>query len=487
MEKSNKTAASIKGQKIRASSMKRLETTDDDAKDTNAVSLGEQILLSRFAIFGDSSFALGLSFVMLLVSIGVSFWVNQKPKTAYEQLGPIPKIGPPTIFNVSTETTPRQSWLTDEMKDAYLQDGVIALRGVVPEDLLVRLEEASQTFLDEQHAHDQKKPRGPITGMKKSGRQFYTVKQGVIFQDPPVFDDNNATMLYKSPFLELALLGNVPFLASEFLKLEMGLTAGEDTNANMTSVRMLRDIFLAKDEEEYICGWHVDDLGFWPANAAAPGVNAWVAFDDMPVELGGGFALAVGSHTAPWREEAYYVTGTPHTFPEDGFQSAQDMFERRTGNGTCNIETAANHLHRRMEDTRRIYNIRRGDVIFHTRWLFHRTVPFDREIANSMNGEKKIYRRYSIRYSPGFAQVPQGYGAEPSVLWDESNGGKTADQISLTDGPWYPKVWPSTDHQELLQLRELVTEKMPKVEKMVEIRKKEMIPHRKTMKKYQPH
>ena len=504
-----KSSQAKKGQSWSKSEQNDAAASSDDiadGDDTNASSIGEESssILSRLALFGDSSIALGCSFGLLLISIGVSFWVDaQSPKTLYELLGPIPTIGPPIIYNISiaettTSTTSQQpqqqqSWLTKEMKRAYLQDGVIAVRGAIPEDLLVRLDEASRKFMEEQRAKDQQKPRGPITGRKKSGRQFYTVKQGVIFQDQPIFDETNTTILSKSPFLELALFGSVPQLASELLMSEvMGndndVTLSSTTStSNLTSVRMLRDIFLAKDKEEYICGWHVDDLGFWPANAESPGVNAWIAFDDMPVELGGGFALAVGSHKAAWRDEAYYVTGTPHTFPEEGFRSAQDVFERRTGNGTCNIKTSANHLHRRMEETRRIYNVRRGDVIFHTRWLFHRTVPFEREIADSEEGKNKIYRRYSIRYNQGSAIIPKGYGAEPSVLWDDKNGGKSADEVSETDGPWYPRVWPNPDHGEMVKLRELISEKMPRVEKMVEVRKKEMIPHRGTMKKFQPH
>jgi hypothetical protein len=35
-----------------------------------------------------------------------------------------------------------------------------------------------------------------------------------------------------------------------------------------------RDIFLAKDEEQDICGWHVDDITFWPCTADAQGINA---------------------------------------------------------------------------------------------------------------------------------------------------------------------------------------------------------------------
>ena len=72
-------------------------------------------------------------------------------------------------------------------------------------------------------------------------------------------------------------------------------------------------------------------------------------------------------------------------------------------------------------------------------------------------------------------------------MWDDKNGGKSADEVSETDGPWYPRVWPNPDHGEMVKLRELISEKMPRVEKMVEVRKKEMIPHRGTMKKFQPH
>eukprot|EP00543_Licmophora_paradoxa_P012187 CAMPEP_0202468788 /NCGR_PEP_ID=MMETSP1360-20130828/76391_1 /ASSEMBLY_ACC=CAM_ASM_000848 /TAXON_ID=515479 /ORGANISM="Licmophora paradoxa, Strain CCMP2313" /LENGTH=145 /DNA_ID=CAMNT_0049093879 /DNA_START=39 /DNA_END=472 /DNA_ORIENTATION=+ len=144
-------------------------------------------------------------------------------------------------------------------------------------------------------------------------------------------------------------------------------------------MRMLRDIFLVKDTDQYICGWHVDDTGFWPATAEAPGVNAWIAIDDMPIDRGGGFALALGSHTAPWKAEAHTVTGSTLTFPEQGFRDAADMFANRTGSGTCNIQTSAPHLHAKMEHSKYVYDIKRGDVIFHDRWLFHRTVPFQKQ------------------------------------------------------------------------------------------------------------
>ena len=73
-----------------------------------------------------------------------------------------------------------------------------------------------------------------------------------------------------------------------------------------------------------------------------------------------------------------------------------------------------------------------GDVIFHTRWLFHRTVPFVKNTTTTSNNndntkndgnndsnnnadnnnvgtnKSRIYRRYSIRYGPGESIIPPG-------------------------------------------------------------------------------
>jgi hypothetical protein len=229
-----------------------------------------------------------------------------------------------------------------------------------------------------------------------------------------------------------------------------------------------------------VCGWHVDDVGFWPATASSPGVNAWIAIDDMPTERGGGLALALGSHKARWKHQAYTVTGATHTLPPQGFKSAADLFASRTGNGTCNIATTAPHLHRRMEETKRVYDVKRGDVVFTTRWLFHRTVPFEKNETAKYREEQGvddlIYRRYSVRYAPGSAIIPPGYGLEPSVLWNPENGGRTADDVSQHDTPWYPKCWPTVSAQELEQLRELARDKLPIAEERKAARIKEIKP-----------
>jgi hypothetical protein len=179
------------------------------------------------------------------------------------------------------------------------------------------------------------------------------------------------------------------------------------------------------------------------------------------------------------------------------------MLENRMGNGTCNIKTSANHLYRRMEETKRVYDIQRGDIIFTERWLFHRTVPYDREAINSRiarDGDPLLSRRYSIRYGPGDSEIPKGWGTEISVLWDEKNGtlpmmnakavclnkrknsplvrliaGLTADEVASQDAPWYPKAWPAVSEEELKQI-ETIVERMPSVTKKFEARRKQLRP-----------
>lgn len=138
-----------------------------------------------------------------------------------------------------------------------------------------------------------------------------------------------------------------------------------------------------------------------------------------------------------------------------------------------------------MEETKRIYPVRKGDVIFHTRWLFHRTVPFERSyVAKHQQQEEDtelVYRRYSVRYSPGSSKVPPGYGTELSVLWDEKNGGRTADDVCRLDAPWYPQAWPATIPSEMDGLEDLLRNKIPVAEERRARRKEEMKPYLKQL------
>ena len=462
--------------------------------------------ITSIAIFGDSGLAVFGSLIVWLLAVGIALRMDSSDGSAsrnipqefqeeYKQLGPIPQIGPPTIYQVSTvidisnnNNNPPARIITPEMKQTFEKDGVIAIRGLISKDLLDRLDVASYPLTR------QEKPKETIiTGRKKPPSQFHTVQEGAIFFNLTSSNGEDKSNASSSsslpPFYEVALKSEIPLVAAELL----GYDSESDDNKNRKEkLRVLRDIFLTKDEEEYVCGWHVDDTGFWPAQANHEGINAWIALDDMPADNGGGFAVAVGSHIASWKNDAYQVTGSTHTFPIEGFKSASDLLDNRVGNGTCNIETSAPHVHQRMEETKRIYDVKKGDIIFHTRWLFHRTVPFERSVViqrrRNLNSKPLVYRRYSIRYGPGSSVIPPGFGMEPSVLWDEQNGGRTADEVAQMDAAWYPMAWSSpsgeeeeenrttttttTTRKEYQQMQMIAQERFPQVtEKSKQIRK----------------
>ena len=211
--------------------------------------------------------------------------------------------------------------------------------------------------------------------------------------------NTNTSTMRSSPFVQVAMLSKIPQVVADLMRLTTKKKKKTDTattattatattatatayhttnNDNNTTIRILRDIFLAKDEEEYICGWHVDDVGFWPAlvedqqqqhgcdnedreDDALPvvGINAWIALDDMPVQDGGGLAVAVGSHHAAWKDRVYELTGSTHTYPTGGYTSSHDIVQNRPGHGTCNIQHTGPRYHQRMEETKRIYDIQR--------------------------------------------------------------------------------------------------------------------------------
>jgi len=401
-------------------------------------------------------------------------WDLSPSERAYRNLERLPVVAPPKIFHAGD--LPGDGRLSEDMHRSFRRDGVIAVRGLLTPALLSGLDDATKTIVSQQQKTNEERRRikpKVLTGRKKPAKQFFTVHQGTIFSHLSSEDDGNST----SPFVDVAMKSKIPLVVANLLGFD-----GDGCTSNKT-VRILRDIFLAKDEEEYVCGWHVDDVGFWPALVEGPGesigINAWIALDDMPVDGGGGFALAVGSHSSSWKEEAYLSIGSTHSFPSGGFNSSKDILQNRPGNGTCNIEHTAPHLHRRMEETKRVYEIKAGDVIFHTRWLFHRTISFERELVSSRaasNEDQMVYRRYSIRYGPGTSIVPPGYGTEPSVISEEKNGGRSADQISQHDTAWYPRVWPSVCENELEEMKILVKERLPKALEKSEQRKKVIRP-----------
>ena len=242
--------------------------------------------------------------------------------------------------------------------------------------------------------------------------------------------------------------------------------------------------------ETEFCDWHVDDQGFWPAMYESEaskesgydqhGINVWMALDDMPADYEGSMALSPGSHKAAWASDAYHAIGQEDRLLDDTrtltLEDVADIFGANDPRGTCSMGLASPELRDRIESKKVVLNLRRGDVVFATRLLFHRTLSVTdegREYFASI--QRPTLNRYSIRYVPGTARIPTGYHFfEWSRTLDDSLGGKTLDEVSLPAPSesgeikplWYPKVWPSIDRSmdsrlsEVGSLKSLVKEKV---------------------------
>lgn len=183
------------------------------------------------------------------------------------------------------------------------------------------------------------------------------------------------------------------------------------------------------------------------------GVNVWIALDDMPAEFQGSMALSPGSHRAPWKYEAYEAMGQDRS--KDGGSSKDAILsrmeeKRRTGEanlGACQIGVARPDLRAELESKKVIFDIKKGDIIFSTRTLFHRTIDVtdSGKVYYKSKGRSSL-NRYSIRYTPGTARLPNGWVAEWSAIINTANVGSSLDEIVDRDAAlWYPKVWPTLE------------------------------------------
>ena len=206
-----------------------------------------------------------------------------------------------------------------------------------------------------------------------------------------------------------------------------------------TTLRLLKDAFMAKGKEEKHCGWHVDDSVFWPTNSSSSGVNVWLSLDDIPSKYGGGMAVSPRSHTAEWRRDAYACIGSTPTLPPEGLSPAELL--KSFGN-SCNMEGLDENLYNKIESTKIEFDYQPGDCLFCNRWLFHRSIIIN-EDGMKHYGEESALKRYTIRYERGSASLLNGVNLEPSVLMDSQFSGKTLDEVcEMSSMPYYPKCWP---------------------------------------------
>lgn len=136
------------------------------------------------------------------------------------------------------------------------------------------------------------------------------------------------------------------------------------------------------------CDWHIDDLIFWPSclDSLGPGINAWLTLDDID-ENGGGMCIAPGSHSNKFiecRESINY--------------SSRKLIDNKIPN-TCLIKKTNPKCKKILDSICYAPQLKAGDVILSTRFLFHRTSEFN-------NPEKSCdKKRYTIRYMPSSSKM----------------------------------------------------------------------------------
>mmetsp|Transcript_22094 Transcript_22094/g.32512 ORF Transcript_22094/g.32512 Transcript_22094/m.32512 type:complete len:435 (+) Transcript_22094:58-1362(+) len=365
------------------------------------------------------------------------------------------------------------SEVANKIKEFYDTEGYVLIRGLIDHATLRRLQLAGNKVIEE----------GPTL------HSFTSVRFGAIFSCSEEDDDKLMTS-----FREVALNSAVPaFISRVLLKLgEEGNTTVDDgstksaeiTSSNCSSIqnknlRVLNDVFLAKTGMEgSACGWHVDDVGFWPCSAhqdprVPVGVNAWIAIDDIPSKTYGcGMAIVPKSHLkdCEWRQRGYDAIGSTKNHPMEGYPSLAEMAAKNPPN-TCDLANISPELNEHLEKIKRVFNYEQGDVLLMSRWLWHRSMQANEDILNKTlnnNDEKRDklpFKRYTIRYECGNTRLLNGASFHNSILYDSSNTGKTLNHVCSSSGlPFFPQAWPCTLESESSQMKKLAKDVFPEIE-----------------------
>ena len=287
-------------------------------------------------------------------------------------------------------------------------------------------------MFSEQDLQDVVKETESLTTDRK-GNFFATIAKGAMYSHKAL--------------RSMALESKMPQVCAELMELD----------PKTQNLRILRDVFLAKEVTQMaVCGWHVDDQGFWPESYISTasqssgkdqhGVNAWIALDDMPAKYEGSMAVAAGSHKAEWRSEGYEAIGQDRTIHEYPTDVVVEKLKSGKWNTCDGIENNRPDIKAKLDATSEIVDFKRGDIIFASRLLFHRTMPVTPEGQEFYAKEgKQSLMRYSIRYVPGSAILQNEFTAEWSILDNDKNRGRTLDEVSEDKDNtccWYPRVWP---------------------------------------------
>ena len=358
---------------------------------------------------------------------------------------------------------------------AWERDGYIVVRGLFSEMELDELTKASDALIRNRNSND-----GNFFSVIEKNLLYGSIKNDPKQSQNKPSESQNAedTMNIDQAvevFRRVALHSKLPQVCAEVMQLD----------PNTQCLRILRDVFLAKAvSTTSTCDWHCDDIGFWPESFISSatiesgkdqrGINAWLALDDYKSDFGGSMIVSKGSHNAPWKEEAYKSIGQDRSL--DGGKSKEELakaflqaMDPKNVIDTCSLHISNPKIRAKAEAARVDYDLKKGDVVLATRLLFHRTAKVSEAGIRFYEALKKnLLCRYSIRYVPGSARLPQGELLELSALSNPDYIGKSLNEICLKRKEWYPMCWPIVDSG--LRLDELGANEVVEA-KIIEARK----------------
>ncbi len=135
-------------------------------------------------------------------------------------------------------------------------------------------------------------------------------------------------------------------------------------------------------------------------------------------------------------------------------------------NKTCNLEDEDPELAHIIDESQKVFDFQKGDVLLHTRWLFDCSIPLTsaRRAYLTKLGQKSAFcERYLVHYEYGDLCLIKGFtNFEFSALLNPQNKGKALAQINRDDGPFYPKCYPeSMIVHEIKNMNCLIANKFP--------------------------
>jgi hypothetical protein len=281
----------------------------------------------------------------------------------------------------TTESIFQPTLLTPEQIATYEKEGVVFVPGLLSKQESIRLRDSGEYAI---------------------GRVFSISK----FFGTSLYSDLAFDLWRTSPDIASLALQALPKVAASILPYSKN-------DQDELEFRLLRDAFFGYTAGGEGCGWHVDDVGFWPTEEDSDGPTLWIALDELKVSEGGGLAIL---NRTKFQELTDSSSSSNTTLA-----SCRQIIKAA---GTCAMKTLSPECHSQMEESKLEWDMQPGDAIIWNRWTFHRGVA-----AINPDVEDFVKRRYSVRYMP--------YGSKAGPFIHPSVG-----PGNYFDSPYYPQVWP---------------------------------------------